>query len=611
MSNGKMDFDATKSPTAMKSTTVSASRIDVAIVGAGFAGAVAARELTGRGYSTVILEARSRIGGRTLTRDWHGRLVDLGGQWIHWLQPHIWTEVTRYGLPLYEREPIDHVAWITDGAVKTDTFEAFHDIYLDAWTKLYAGAMQAFPRPHDPLAAIDRLRTIDDIPVGDRIKALGLSGGPRDIVRAIASVQFNAPCEVGALTQGLRRLAMVGGDPDLLAQSIAQYRIATGTSSLLSAILADSSVRIELSTIVRRIVADADGVDLLTTNSQRYRAAAAIVTVPINTLKDIEFTPGLSGGKRAMASEGQATRGAMYWLRLANVPTGFLLLAPPEHPLTFVRYDAQQNGAVLANAFAPEAGRIGAGDGTALEGAVRRWLPDAKLIDYIFHDWVADPFSQQTWTMLKPGQLTSHFADLQRSEGRIFFAGADYASGWFGFIDGAIQSAYVAVRDVGKLLPRRRPGLKTIDTDQSRGSIMMGKEIPQKKALTRVTVDGQVMPWSKGVVAGNLVFLSGIAGDTDETGMPALTIEEQTRIAFDRANAALAEAGSSLEHAVRISQYISDRSLRPRYIAAREAWLTRHAPSLVRDRSFAATVLIQQFVEESMLVEIEVTALRS
>lgn len=42
--------------------------------------------------------------------------------------------------------------------------------------------------------------------------------------------------------------------------------------------------------------------------------------------------------------------------------------------------------------------------------------------------------------MFPPGLLTEGLEELQRPEGRVFFAGSDIASGWRGFIDGAIES---------------------------------------------------------------------------------------------------------------------------------------------------------------------------
>src|SRR3712207_4263162 len=56
---------------------------DAVVVGAGLAGLTAARDLTAAGASVVVLEARDRVGGRTLNEPLgDGKVVEVGGQWI-------------------------------------------------------------------------------------------------------------------------------------------------------------------------------------------------------------------------------------------------------------------------------------------------------------------------------------------------------------------------------------------------------------------------------------------------------------------------------------------------------------------------------------------------
>src|SRR5512133_1161592 len=56
---------------------------DLAVVGAGLAGLAAARTAAAAGAKVVVVEARDRVGGRTLNEEiGDGRVVEVGGQWI-------------------------------------------------------------------------------------------------------------------------------------------------------------------------------------------------------------------------------------------------------------------------------------------------------------------------------------------------------------------------------------------------------------------------------------------------------------------------------------------------------------------------------------------------
>src|SRR3712207_4627972 len=55
----------------------------------------------------------------------------------------------------------------------------------------------------------------------------------------------------------------------------------------------------------------------------------------------------------------------------------------------------------------------------------------ARVVALETHDWNADPYSRGTWMAPRPGQLTRLMSALPGAEGRLHFAGADFATGWF------------------------------------------------------------------------------------------------------------------------------------------------------------------------------------
>lgn len=46
----------------------------------------------------LLLEARDRIGGRSWSSNIGGYPFEMGGTWVHWAQPHVWREISRYDL---------------------------------------------------------------------------------------------------------------------------------------------------------------------------------------------------------------------------------------------------------------------------------------------------------------------------------------------------------------------------------------------------------------------------------------------------------------------------------------------------------------------------------
>ena len=63
---------------------------DVAVIGAGLSGLYTARLLAAAGADVLVVEAQSRVGGRTLTVHFgDGTFVDDGGQWVSPGQPCI------------------------------------------------------------------------------------------------------------------------------------------------------------------------------------------------------------------------------------------------------------------------------------------------------------------------------------------------------------------------------------------------------------------------------------------------------------------------------------------------------------------------------------------
>ena len=110
------------------------------------------------------------------------------------------------------------------------------------------------------------------------------------------------------------------------------------------------------------------------------------------------------------------------------------------------------------------------------------------------------------------------------------------------------------------------------------------------------------MGYSRAVVAGNWVFVSGTTGYDYSAMTISDDLAEQTAQCFANIAAALAEAGSSLDEVVRVTYVLPDGS------AFEECWPAMRAAFSVAKP--AAMMIEAGLSSPAMKVEIEVTALK-
>lgn len=112
----------------------------------------------------------------------------------------------------------------------------------------------------------------------------------------------------------------------------------------------------------------------------------------------------------------------------------------------------------------------------------------------------------------------------------------------------------------------------------------------------------RVAGYSRAVVDGRWVFVSGTTGFDYAAGTIAEAVEEQTHQTFRNIVAALEKAGAGLKDVVRVRVYLSQPADFPKVAPILGEYLGDVRP--------ANTTVVCQLVDPRMKVEIEVTARR-
>ncbi|MGW4112351.1 flavin monoamine oxidase family protein [Actinosynnema sp. NPDC004786] len=425
---------------------------DVIVIGAGFAGLAAARDLRLAGHSAVVLEARNRIGGRTWTGTFADQSIEYGGQWFSLRQARAMAELDRYGIGLVTGGVAVPTSFYptANGPREVDAV-ASNNHLVSLIARLFEGSQQYFPQPLDPFVRQDLLAAVDPLTLRDGVNRLRLSAQDHQWLSAVTSIYSGGTDTTGGLTALAQWWALCGWNQEGW-DSLNAFRPVGGMRAVLDALLAESQADLRLNSPVAAVLDNGRTVEVVTTTGARYTAGAVVVAVPVNVWRTIYFAPGLPRAHSAATTQGVGVPNAIkVHLRLApGVTTS--AIGPAGAPFSWVIPQGDlANGDQLAVAFSVDP-TLPLNDRAALEARLNTVLPGARVRDFRTTAWHREQFTRGGWALRRPNQLTTIVRGLQQAHGRVTFAGGDIAVGYHGFVEGALETGSRAASQVADLL---------------------------------------------------------------------------------------------------------------------------------------------------------------
>ena len=340
-------------PTAAVATPASADggrtlTTDVVVVGAGLAGLTPARALTAAGRRVVVLEARDRVGGRTLNHALPGgHVADLGGTWIGPTQNAVAALAAELGLATFAQVDDGNALYYRDGVVlpypsggPTGGAPPDPTILPDLVAIIALIDELSTQVPVDAPWTADSAEEWDGQTLDTWLREHTVSPQTREVASAAFNALFGAEAREISLLYALWYVACAGDEnnPGTFERLIdvqggaQERRFVEGAQSLSLRIAEALGSRVQPSSPVRRVVRTADGVQVVS-DGATVRAAHAILAVPPTLGARIEFDPPLPSARDHYTQ---------------HSPQGRLIKVEALYPRPFWR-DAGLTGAVVSD----------------------------------------------------------------------------------------------------------------------------------------------------------------------------------------------------------------------------------------------------------------------
>lgn len=441
---------------------------DVVVVGAGFAGLAAARELDKRGRDVVVLEGRDRVGGRSSTATIAGVPVDLGGTFVGPTQDAVVAMAAELGcktVPTHSRGK-NLIRWRGKVRAYRSTIPRLSILELLDVSRIQWRFDRVSRRvPVDEPWMSPIADTLDSKTLDQWLRYVHASAGTRDLMTIMSRVTWGCEPDAVSMLHAVRYVKAAGGLGRMLdvEGGAQQDRFPAGTQQIAVRMADELGPRVVLDAAVRTIERHSDGTLAVTSDRGTVTAKAIIVAIPPEHRKGIAFLPDLPPEYGKLAQ---------HW------PQGNLSKAYVAYETPFWRADGcsgealSDEGPVFIT-FDVSPGDDGPGvllgftdarTFDALPPAERReralagfaaLFGDAALdpIDYLDHCWSAEEFAPGGPTAaVPPGSWTMYGPWLRKPVDGIHWAGTETADTWTGFLDGAVRSGQRAAVEVDREL---------------------------------------------------------------------------------------------------------------------------------------------------------------
>jgi monoamine oxidase len=416
--------------------------IDVAVIGAGAAGVGAARRLHDAGLQVLLIEARSRLGGRGLTAETTiGGPLDLGCGWLHSGDQNPWTWIAERQGRTIDRSP---APWSKSSAAPNypaDEQRAFRA----ASERFQQRIAEAAERPVDSAASA----------------ALEPENRWNGLLQAVSTYVSGTELE-----------RVSARDLTAYSDSGVNWRVVEGYGATIAAHAAGTPLALDcpVSRIDHR-----DRLLRIETPKGVIEAEKAIVTLPTSLIaaEAIAFDPPLPAKVEAahglplgladklfLTFEGAADFGpdSRAFGRTDRAETGAYHLRPFGRPLIEAYFggsfaaDLEKAGEAAFFAFATD--ELRGLFGADFAGRLRP-LP--------MNLWAADPYARGSYSCALPGRAQDRLTLAEPVGDRLFFAGEACSPHDFSTAHGALATGLAAAERVLALAGRRQTGAAALE----------------------------------------------------------------------------------------------------------------------------------------------------